>query len=262
MISTKRHVHSPRVRRVARDHGVALDGLVGSGPNGRVTTADVLRAGDHVAGSRQLTGIEIDALTGGVAHAPPAGQAMAVVEVDVTRVAKGSHALLAAVIEAAVPALRRALSDRGPDVGIRVVVHEGGRSRTIRDADHLSMTGLLHALEVAADGSGAGIDGGPRHGSRPEDRSLAVHAAGGDGFLFESLPMVVGDLAALSVGAPVERVAVIVQPDGERGIGVRTFVHLALTYDEQLSRAGVVKMLAAVRTRLEGLGRVAGGGAS
>ena len=67
--------------------------------------------------------------------------------------------------------------------------------------------------------------------------------------------MAVGDLAALSVGAPVERVAVIVQPDGERGIGVRTCVHLALTYDDQLSRAGVATMLAAVRTRLERLGQ-------
>ena len=90
----------------------------------------------------------------------------------------------------------------------------------------------------------------------------SVHDAVGDGFLFESLPMALGDVAALSVGAPVERVAVIVQPDGERGIGVRTCVHLALTYDEQLSRAGVATMLAAVRTRLERLGQIVGGGSS
>ena len=45
-------------------------------------------------------------------------------------------------------------------------------------------------------------------------------------------------------------------------IGVRTCVHLALTYDDQLSRAAVATMLAAVRTRLEGLGQSVGGESS
>jgi pyruvate dehydrogenase E2 component (dihydrolipoamide acetyltransferase) len=257
--STRRHVHSPRVRRLARDHGVALEGLVGTGPRGRVTTTDVL----HVEAVTTLSRNEMGAAQPSRAT-PAAGpsQTTAVIEVDVTRVAKGTHALLAAVVEAAVAALRQALPDRGPGVGIRVVAHEGGRARTIRDADRLSMAGLLHALEMAPDGPGAGIGVGPGQGAQPEDRTLAVHDAGGDGLLFESLPMAVGDLAALSVGAPVERVAVIVQPDGERGIGVRTCVHLALTYDDQLSRAAVATMLAAVRTRLEGLGQSVGGGSS
>ena len=259
MTSTRRHVHSPRVRRLARDHGVALDGLVGTGPRGRVTTSDVLR----VDAATTLSGNEIGApKAGGLTPATRPHQTTAVIEVDVTRVAKGTHGLLAAVIEAAVPALRQALPDWGPGVGIRVVAHEGGRARTIRDADRLSMAGLLHALESAPDEPRAGIDARPDHGTQPGDRCLAVHDAGGDGFLFESLPMTVGDLAALSVGAPVERAAVITQPDGERGIGVRTCVHLALTYDDQLPRAGVATMLATVRGRLERLGQSVGGGSS
>jgi len=210
-------------------------------------------------------------LSGNEIGAPQAGrltpatrprQTTAVIEVDVTRVPKGTHALLAAVIEAAVPALRQALPDSGSGLGIRVVAHEGGRARTIRDADRLSMAGLLHALESAPDQPRAGIDARHGHGTQPEAHCLAVHDAAGEGLLFESLPMAVGDLAALSVGAPVERVAVIVQPDGERGIGVRTCVHLALTYDDQLSRAAVATMLAAVRTRLERLGQSVGGGSS
>lgn len=40
-----RHVHSPRVRRLAAERGVVLTGLVGTGPGGRVTPADVLHAG-------------------------------------------------------------------------------------------------------------------------------------------------------------------------------------------------------------------------
>ena len=233
--------------------------LVGTGPQGRVTTSDVLR----VEAATTLSGNETAAAQPrGMTPATRPSQSTAVIEVDVTRVAKGTHAVLAAVIEAAVPALRQVMPDRRPGEGIRVVAHEGGRARTIRDADRLSMAGLLHALETAPAEPRAGIDVMPGQGAQQTDRTLAVHDAGGDGFLFESLPTVVGDLAALSVGAPVERVAVIVQPDGERGIGVRTFVHLALTYDEQLSRAGVAKMLAAVRTRLEGFGPAAGGGAS
>ena len=259
MTSTRRQVHSPRVRRLARDHGVALDGLVGTGPQGRVTTSDVLRL--DVA-----TTLWDNAIAGpqpsGSTPADPPRRTTAVVEVDVTRVAKGTHGLLAAVIEAAVPALRQALPDKGAGVGIRVVAHEGGRERTIRDADRLSMAGLLHALQRAPDEPRAGIDARPGHGAQPEDHSLAVHDAGGDGFLFESLPMAVGDLAALSVGAPVERPAVIAQPDGERGIGIRTCVHLALTYDDQLPRAAVATMLASVRGRLMRLGQGVGGASS
>ena len=128
MTSTRRHVHSPRVRRLARDHGVALDGLVGTGPRGRVTTSDVL----HIEAATTLSGNEIGAAQpSGSTPATRPRQTTAVIEVDVTRVAKGTHALLAAVIEAAVPALRQALPDGGPGVGIRVVAHEGGRARTI-----------------------------------------------------------------------------------------------------------------------------------
>jgi pyruvate dehydrogenase E2 component (dihydrolipoamide acetyltransferase) len=39
-----RHRHSPRVRRLALENGISADRLVGTGPAGRVTPADVLRA--------------------------------------------------------------------------------------------------------------------------------------------------------------------------------------------------------------------------
>jgi pyruvate/2-oxoglutarate dehydrogenase complex dihydrolipoamide acyltransferase (E2) component len=48
----RRHVHSPRVRRLAAEHGIVLTGLVGTGPNGRVTPADVLGSASSPAGSR------------------------------------------------------------------------------------------------------------------------------------------------------------------------------------------------------------------
>ncbi len=40
-----RHRHSPKVRRLARDSGIDLDGVAGTGPNGRVTVEDLTRAG-------------------------------------------------------------------------------------------------------------------------------------------------------------------------------------------------------------------------
>jgi 2-oxoglutarate dehydrogenase E2 component (dihydrolipoamide succinyltransferase) len=39
-----RHAHSPRVRRASIDYGVSLDGLRGTGPAGRLTKLDVVRA--------------------------------------------------------------------------------------------------------------------------------------------------------------------------------------------------------------------------
>ena len=42
-----RHRHSPRVRRLARESGVDLERLIGTGPAGRVTVADVAQRGRH-----------------------------------------------------------------------------------------------------------------------------------------------------------------------------------------------------------------------
>src|SRR5207249_2314192 len=65
-----RHQHSPRVRRLAAEIGVALESLTGTGPGGRVTTADVSAAAVEP-----------------VRTAPPlSAQLTTVVEVDVTSV--------------------------------------------------------------------------------------------------------------------------------------------------------------------------------
>ena len=69
---------------------------------------------------------------------------------------------------------------------------------------------LLAAVALCGVAAYSWADGARHgHGTQPEAHCLAVHDAAGDGLLFESLPMAVGDLAALSVGAPVERAAVI-----------------------------------------------------
>lgn len=52
--SAGRRFVSPLVRRLARDHGLSLDGVVGSGPDGRIVRRDVqalLAAGPSVGGS-------------------------------------------------------------------------------------------------------------------------------------------------------------------------------------------------------------------
>jgi len=45
-----RHRHSPLARRLAREHRIDLDRLVGTGPGGRVTQADIMAGAVPVAG--------------------------------------------------------------------------------------------------------------------------------------------------------------------------------------------------------------------
>ena len=73
LVRSPRHRSAPRVRRLARDRGVALEGLTGTGPLGRVVAADVLRAADvrspHVHSPRvrrlaEERGVALDGVTG------------------------------------------------------------------------------------------------------------------------------------------------------------------------------------------------------
>ncbi|WP_392544303.1 E3 binding domain-containing protein [Oryzobacter telluris] len=260
MTVAHRHTHSPRVRRLARDHGVVLGGMAGSGPRGRVTPGDVLDAAGRVEPAGRIRSaatvpVAPEPVTGGssgvAAPVARAGVTTAVVEVDVTRLPATPHELLAAIIEAALTALRQAAPHPEPGVGVDVVVHADDGPVTVPDAHLLTRAALRNAL-ASPPGPSRPAGAGPR-GAAPEALMLAVHDAGACGLLVETPPLAAGELAALSVGAVVDRV-VVVDADGGRGFGVRSLVQVALAYDERLPRAAAVQVLAAVRTRLEGGG--------
>ncbi len=232
-----RQVHSPRVRHLAHDRGVHLAGLTGTGPRGRVTTDDVNRAASMA---------ESLPLASPVA-APGAVRARytAVTEVEVTRLTT-SPDLLACLVESSVRAVRSVRAATAEVVRTTVSVHgpPGGAPRTVVDAHDLGVQGIQRVLGA----SDASLNGSEGQGSWAD---LSVQDLRGTGVLFDVPVLEDGVVVALSFGDVVDRPTVVELPDGGRGIGIGSFVHLALTVDEHLAGASAARLLARVRQRLE-----------
>ncbi|GAA2468227.1 hypothetical protein GCM10009858_01800 [Terrabacter carboxydivorans] len=226
-----RHSHSPRVRRLASDRGLSLDRIAGTGPLGRVTVADVHRAASTAKSSSPATAVAARTLR------------TAVSEVEVTRLARTTD-LLACVIESSVQSLRAVPGPAAATSRPRVRVHApDGPLRDVVNAHDLSVQGIRRTLDDAY--------AVPDHADGSSAPALAVHDLRGSGLLFDLPVLGDGELAALSVGDVVDRPAVVALPDGGRGIGMGTFVHLALTVDEQAAGADAAAVLTQVRQRLE-----------
>lgn len=226
-----RHVHSPRVRRLASDRGVSLDRVSGTGPLGRVTVVDVEHAAATAESPTAATAVGTRTLRTSVS------------EVEVTRLARTTD-LLACIVESSVHALRAAPGTAA--VASRPVVRvrsTGAPSREVVNAHDLSVSGLRRAFDDAY--------GSPEHEGTRASPALTVHDLRGSGLLFDLPVLADGEPAALSVGDVVDRPAVVALPDGGRGIGVGSFVHLALTVDEHASGADAASVLTQVRRRLE-----------
>nr|WP_255324768.1 E3 binding domain-containing protein [Terracoccus sp. 273MFTsu3.1] len=219
------------MRRLASDRGVSLDRIAGTGPLGRVTVADVGRAATTAESPSAAVAIESRKLRTSVA------------EVEVTRLARTTD-LLASVVESAVQALR-AVSGAATAASRPVLrVHApDGPHREVVNAHDLSVSGLRRTLDDAS--------AVPAHEGEPSGATLAVHDLRGTGLLFDLPVLAGGELVALSVGDAVDRPAVVALPDGGRGIGMGTFVHLALTVDEHAAGTDAAVLLTQVRQRLE-----------
>lgn len=224
-----RHIHSPRVRRLATDRGVNLDRLAGTGPLGRVTTEDVQRAASTAESHSSAPAVATRALRTGV------------IELEVTRLAATAD-LLASVVESAVRAVRAAPGSAGRVSQPAVAVHgpSGDAPRVVVNAHDLSVSGIQRALEDAY----APPESMVSPSSRP---ALSVHDLGGTGLLFDLPVLDDGELMGLSIGDVVDRPTVVALPDGGRGIGMGSFVHLALTVDEHLTGADAAWVLTQVR---------------
>jgi pyruvate dehydrogenase E2 component (dihydrolipoamide acetyltransferase) len=75
---------------------------------------------------------------------------------------------------------------------------------------------------------------------------------GSRGALWDTPILVPGQVAILGTGAVVERPVVLVRPDGERVIAIRSMAYLALTYDHRLvDGADAARFLTTIKDRLE-----------
>jgi 2-oxoglutarate dehydrogenase E2 component (dihydrolipoamide succinyltransferase) len=237
MTVATRHRDSPRVRRLAREANVDLSRLAPTGRHGRATAADVAEAA-----RRATPGPTRDA----------AVPLTTVVEIDVTRVAQASSPT-ALVARAALDALAdhprlNAGADRAVHLGIAVDTGAGVVVPVVRDAGDLSVEGLSRRV--------ADTVARARAGSLTEHdtggATFTLTDAGDRGMLFQTPLLPPGQAAALCTGAVVERPTVVRLPDGERRIGIRSMVHVALTHDSRLvDGADAARFLATMRTRLE-----------
>lgn len=208
-----RHVHSPRVRRLAAEAGVDLGAVAGTGPGGRVTPADVLAASPRPVRPEpdQRSGAGLLPRT-------------TVVEVDVTDEARREvGSALAPVVRAALAAVRDFPQfGAGRDVAVNVDQDGRTRRRLIRDAADLNLPALADRLADCLAGEGDDATG---------NATFGVAHSGRYGALMDTPPVLPGQYAVLDVGAVVERAAVVRYPGDVAAIAVRSFVHLSLTYD-------------------------------
>lgn len=253
-----RHVDSPRVRRLLREHGLSHDDVRGTGPGGRVRPADVVLAFAPEAGRANIRAAP--------AHSPAAAhiseQPTCVVEVDVTSIATLRESTFTAVFAAEViealrafPVLNASVDSDGLtgvrhlqyDLGISVDAERGVVVPILRDAGDLNHDAMSRRIADLADRA--------RRGSAsPEELSggtFTLANTGSRGALINTHVLLHRQVGILGVGAITER-AVVLRHDNERVIAVRSMVYVSLTYDHRIVDGAVAAgFLAFVKDRVE-----------
>jgi len=244
-----RQQHSPRVRRLAGEHGVDLAGLRGSGPAGRVRPADVLAA----AGQPATPSAAVAAAVPAAAVVPAAGSgrtvAAALVEAQLGAADDRPVGPLAAV--ALLRALRRTpLADAdGRHLAVLVDGADGRRGvRVLRDAGDLNPAAVARRLTdpdgLAEEASAAGD--GPAS-------AVALCDSAAAGLLHEVPQLPAGLAAVVSVGAPVER-PTVVHHDGQPMLAIGAVSTVGIVHDPaRITPAAAHALLGAVRAELETL---------
>ncbi|MFV2084512.1 E3 binding domain-containing protein [Micromonospora sp. LOL_021] len=227
-----RQQHSPRVRRLAGEHGVDLAGLRGSGPAGRVRPADVLAAGRPApAGSGRTVAAALVEAQLGAADDRPVGP-------------------LAAV--ALLRALRRTpLADAdGRHLAVLVDGADGRRGvRVLRDAGDLNPAAVARRL-ADPDGLTEGPSG--TVGDQPAP-AVALCDSAAAGLLHEVPQLPAGLAAVVSVGAPVER-PTVVRHDGQPMLAIGAVSTVGIVHDPaRIAPTAAHALLGAVRAELETL---------
>jgi len=275
---------TPRVRRLARELGVDLELVPGSGPGGRITEEDVRRfaarreaAEAPPAPSLEEEAIPITPIRRTIAQRMveskrTAPHAWVMMEVDASGLVRLRESLredfrrrhgvdltyLPFVIKAVAEALRqypilnavwaeeRILIKRRINIGVAVALEEGLIVPVIRDADQKSIAGLALALHD--------LIGRAREGKlRLEDVQGATFTVNNPGAFGSIMSMAIinpPQAAILSMDAIVKRPVVV-----DDAIAIRPLMNLCLSFDHRIMDGAVAaRFLQAVKERLEGLG--------
>jgi len=250
---------TPGIRKLASELGVELETLSGTGPEGRVTEADVRRAAPTGEGERRepLRGIRrqiAEHLTRAHRNVP----AVTVVEeCDFTALdkARGERSYLPYLVEALVaglkdfPELNSTLSGQEIvyweryDVGLAVQTDEGLVVPVLRGADELSLDEIETEVSRLAEGARKGT-------LKPEElrgSTFTVTSAGRLGGLFATPLVNHPEVAILGLHRIAERPAVV---DGQ--VAVRRIGWLSCTFDHRVvDGARASEFLLGVIERLE-----------
>lgn len=271
----QRHRHSPRVRRLAMENGVALETIAGTGPRGRVSPGDVLRAAADRSGP---IAAPHGAEAGHAVSLPKVtSQLTTVVEVDLTRVValrdriKDAFerrtgvplSMTAFFAQAALEALRlhpmlnASVGADGQTVtrhasqhlGVAVEALHGLVVPVLRDAGDLSLLGLARKIADLTERARMGVlEPGELAGA-----TFTLANAESRGALFETPIVSPHQAGSLATGAVVERPVAFRHEDGNYAIAIRSMAYCALSYDQRLVDAiTAARYLGAVKTRLEG----------
>jgi pyruvate dehydrogenase E2 component (dihydrolipoamide acetyltransferase) len=233
---------SPAARRLARELGVDLGGVAGSGPGGRIVEADVRAAGAATRPAATLSPMR-RAIAGRLTRAlATAAQLTLMGEADVTALAAAAGpgarppytaaAVRAMAVAAARhPAVRRRWSDDGLvdvaaiDVGVAVALPDGLLAPTVRGADRKDVAAIAEEVAALATRARRGeLSAAGGDGAALGVTSLGAHRV--DAFTPLLDP---SQTALLGVGRARPRPAVV---DG--AIVVRDLMALSLTFDHRV----------------------------
>jgi pyruvate dehydrogenase E2 component (dihydrolipoamide acetyltransferase) len=273
--SSRAHLHSPVVRRLAREHSLDLAGVHGTGPGGRITRADLLAlvgsappastpAKTPLTGSRTVPFSPLRAriATNVLASKRMVADVFSVIEADmesvyaVRKAASANLTYLPFIARATVEALRAfpAVNARidgtslvyseAVHLGIAVDLDEEGLVvPVVRDADGLTVTGLARAIATLGSAARASkLTAADYSGS-----TFTITNNGSYGTLMTAPIINTPNVATLSTDAVEERV---VPYHGM--IAIRRRMYLCMSWDHRaFDGSTAAKFIARIKKELE-----------
>jgi pyruvate dehydrogenase E2 component (dihydrolipoamide acetyltransferase) len=223
-----RIIATPLAKRIAKEKGVDLRGVTGSGPNGRIKAVDVENAPRRGEAAQ---------ITTAAPAAPASFFLMATARInDLTNLKKQIAALggmdQVSLAHFAVLAAAPALA-QSPAASSDIAVSVGGAAPALlREAAHLRLSGIVAGLAEGAEGAAA----------------MAIVDAGAEDVTYLNVALQPGQAATLGIGA----VQAVFKPDADGKPKLVEEIGLTLTCDSAVfDTAAGLKLLSAIKATLE-----------